>query len=161
MGGDRTKSWNREPSPPNLSPDRSAPARDRSPVRSFHKTMMERSGQNGPPRGIENASKNGSGSWNQGRSRSRSRSPNRFNRAPAARERSPVLSFHKAMTDKENLGGSHDNQDKDSRNPPGDRMDDGGYEKSSRFSHPREEDEEGMIHQEEEVHAQGKGAADL
>ena len=122
--------------------------------------MMERS--NIPPRGVENASKNGSGSWNQvrSRSRSRSRSPNRFNRAPPARERSPVLSFHKTMLDKGNSGGgTHDNPDnnnKDSRRSPRDRMDGGGYEKSSRTSYPREEDEEGMIHQDE----QGKGASD-
>ncbi|XP_011652287.1 DEAD-box ATP-dependent RNA helicase 46 [Cucumis sativus] len=160
VGGDRTKSWNRDHSPPGWSPDRSGPARDRSPVRSFHQAMMERS--NIPPRGVENASKNGSGSWNQVRSRScsRSRSPNRFNRAPPARERSPVLSFHKTMLDKGNSGGgTHDNPDnnnKDSRRSPRDRMDGGGYEKSSRTSYPREEDEEGMIPQDE----QGKGASD-
>lgn len=150
MGGDRTKSWNREHSPPSWSPDRSAPARDRSPVRSFHKAMMERSGrssppsnnQNVPPRGIDNASKNGIGSWNQGRSRSRS--PNCFNRAPAARERSPVSSFHKSMMEKGNFG---DNPEKDLRKSPSDRMDGG------RFSYPREEDEEGMIPQEENGHA--------
>ncbi|KAL0554853.1 hypothetical protein IC582_008781 [Cucumis melo] len=156
-GGDRTKSWNRDHSPPGWSPDRSAPARDRSPVRSFHQSMMERS--NIPPRGIENASKNGSGSWNQvrSRSRSRSRSPNRFNRAPPARERSPILSFHKTVLDKGNSGGTHDNLDnKDSRRSPRDRTDGGGYEKSSRSSYPREEDEEGMIPQDE----QGKGASD-
>ncbi|CAK9322557.1 unnamed protein product [Citrullus colocynthis] len=157
VGGDRTKSWNREHSSPSWSPDRSAPARDRSPVRSFHQAMMERS--NILSRGTENGSKNGLvGSWNQvrSRSRSRSRSPNRFNRAPAVRERSPVLGFHKTMLEKGNSGGTHDYPDKDLRKSPSSRMDGGGYEKSSRSSYPREEDEEGMIPQDE----QGKGAAE-
>ncbi|XP_022934461.1 DEAD-box ATP-dependent RNA helicase 46-like [Cucurbita moschata] len=142
VGGDRTKSWNCDHSPPI--------SHERSPVRSFHQAMMERN--NIPPRGNENASKNGSGSWNQcrSRSRSRSRSPNRFNRAPAVRERSPVLSFHKAMLEK-------GNPDKDSRKSPSDRTDSGEYEKRSRPSYPpQEEVEEGMIPQDD----QSKGEAD-
>ncbi|KAE8021522.1 hypothetical protein FH972_007406 [Carpinus fangiana] len=79
-------------------------------------------------------------SWN--RDRSRSRSPDRYDRVPQARERSPVRSFHQAMMER-----NRSSQNGEATREP---KDGGGFAKGPHSSYLGEE-EEGMIPQDEDV----------
>lgn len=79
--------------------------------------------------------------YGQDRGRSRSRSPNRYDRVPQARERSPVRSFHQAMMERSRS--SHNGEN--AREP----KNGGGFANGPHSSYLGEE-EEGMIPQDED-----------